>query len=58
MTPYMERENSTVHECFDFHLEAEDPSWLMKFDFDHIPVHLVRFQGGISPSHTGLKYCI
>lgn len=47
----MERENSTVPDCFDFHLEAKDPVAGEEFDFDYIPLQLLltRFQGELAP---------
>lgn len=47
----MERENSTVPNCFGFHLEAKDSVADEEFDFDYIPVQriLTRFQGELAP---------
>lgn len=46
----MERENSTVPDCFDFHLEAKDPVADEEF-FYYIPLQLIltRFQGELAP---------
>lgn len=56
MIPYVERENSTVHDCFDFHLEAKSKISAVneEFDFDCIPVQLVNSR--TSHLNTILKY--
>lgn len=46
----MERENSTVHDCIDIHLEPKTPVTDEEVDFDQIPVQLVRFQGELANS--------
>ena len=45
MIPYVQRENPTVRDCFDFRLEVKPKTPVSdeEFDFDRIPIQLVQF---------------